>query len=49
MDILNRMGHCVRNSTVEELETELTFEDNKNSKETPLGMKTTPQFNTGIA
>ena len=49
VDILNRMGHCVRNFTVEELETELTFEDNKNSKETPLGMKTTPQFNTGIA
>ena len=49
MEILNRIEHCVSNSTVEELETELTFEANKNSKETPLGMKTTPEFNTGIA
>ena len=40
MEILHRMGHRVSNSTVEELETELTFEANKNSKETPLGMKT---------
>ena len=49
MEILNRKGHCVSNSTVEELETELTFEANKNSKETPLGMKTTPEFNIGVA
>ena len=48
MEILNRMGHCFSYSTVEELETELTFEANKNSKETPFGMKTTPEFNTGI-
>ena len=27
----------------------MAFEANKNSKETPLGMKTTPEFNTGIA
>ena len=47
MEILNRMGHCVSNSTVEP-KTELTFEANKNSKETPLGMETTPDFNTGI-
>ena len=47
LEILNRMVYCVNNSTVEELETELTY--NKNSKETPLGMKTTHEFNTGIA
>ena len=46
VEILNRMGHCVSYSTVEELETELIFEANKNSKETPFGMKTTPVFNT---
>ena len=46
---LNRMGYCVSYSSVEELEPELTFEANKNSKETPFGMKTTPEFNTGIA
>ena len=40
MEILNNMG---------QLETELTFEANKNNKETPFGMKTTPEFNTGIA
>ena len=49
MEILNRMGHCVSYSTVEELETELTFEANKNSKEIPFEMKTTNEFNTGIA
>ena len=49
VEILNRMGHCVSYSTVGELETELTFEANENSKETPFGMKTTPEFNTGIA
>ena len=48
VEILNRMGHCVGYSTVEELETELTFEVNKNNKETPFGMKTTPELNTGI-
>ena len=40
MEILNNMG---------QLETELTFEANKNNKETPFGMKTTPEVNTGIA
>ena len=49
VEILSRMGHCVSYSTVEELETELIFEAYKNSKETPFGMKTTPEFNTGIA
>ena len=32
VEILNRMGHCVNYSTVEELETELTFEANKTVK-----------------
>ena len=49
VEILNRMGHCVGYSTVAERETELTFEANKGSKETPFGMKTTSEFNTGIA
>ena len=48
VEILNRMGHFINYSTVEELETELTFEANKNCKETPFGMKATPGFNTGI-
>ena len=43
------MGHCVSYSIMEELETELTFEANKNSKETPFGIKTFPEFNTRIA
>ena len=43
------MGHCVSYSTVEELETELTFEANKNSKQTSLRMKTTSELNTGTA
>ena len=49
MEILNRMGHCVGYSTVEELETELTFEANKNSKQTSFRMKTTSELNTGTA
>ena len=49
VEILSRMGHCVGYSTVAKRETELTFEANKKSKETPFGMKTTPEFNTGIA
>ena len=49
VEILNRMGHCVSYSTAEELETQWTFEANKNSKEIPFGMKATPEFNTGIA
>ena len=32
VEILNRMGHCVNYSTVEELETELNFEANKTVK-----------------
>ena len=48
VEILNRMGHCINYSIVEELETELTFEANKNSKETPFAMKTPPGSNTGI-
>ena len=49
MEILNRMSHCVSCSTVEKFKTELTFETNKNSKETPFKMKTSSEFNTGIA
>ena len=42
------MGQCASYSAVEELETELTFEANKNSKQTLFGMKTTPEINTAI-
>ena len=43
VQILNRMGNCVSYSTVEELETELSFEA------TPFEMKTTPEFKAEIA
>ena len=46
MEIQNRMDHCVSYSTVEEPETELILEANKNSKDVPFGMKTTSEFNT---
>ena len=42
------MSHCGSNSTVEKLESKLNFEVKKNSKETSLGMKSTPEFNTLI-
>ena len=37
VDLLNRLGHCVSYSTIEEL-TELTFEATKEKRLTPNGM-----------
>ena len=47
VDLLNRLGHCVSYSTIEEL-TELTFEATK-EKLTPNGMSLNPANNIGVA
>ena len=35
VDLLNRLGHCASNSTIEELETKLTFEATKDRSSHP--------------
>ena len=47
VDLLNRLGHCVSYSTIEEL-TELTFEATK-EKLTSNGMSLNPANNIGVA
>ena len=49
VEILNRLGHCVSYSTVEELETELTFEAQVDARMTPYGMNLNPDLATGVA
>ena len=38
VEILNKLGHCVSYYTVEEIETKMTFEANKEGTLTPHGM-----------
>ena len=38
IDPINRLGHCASYSTIEELETELTFEVTREKRLTPNGM-----------
>ena len=49
IEILNRLGHCIRYSTIEELETELTLQLNDESQITPYGMKLLPYILLGVA
>ena len=49
VDLLNRLGYCVIYSTIEELETELTFEATKEKKKTLNGMSLNPANNIGLA
>ena len=49
VEILNRLGHCASYHTVEELETELTFEANKDQKTMPHGMIEDGDLGTGVA
>ena len=45
--ILNRYGYCVRYNTVEELETELTYEGQSKKLLTPYGISLDPKLATG--
>ena len=38
LELLNKMGHCASYHTVQELETELTFNANKSIRSTLFGM-----------
>ena len=49
IDMLNRLGHSVSYTTVEEIETELTFEANKEERITPDGMLLNANMATGVA
>ena len=43
------MGHCVSYHTVQEVETEMTFEANSRSTYTPFGMSLKQHCGTGVA
>ena len=49
IDILNRLGHSISYTTMEELETELTFAESNREQITPIGMNLTVSLATGIA
>ena len=49
IEILNKLGHCVSYHTVEEIDTEMTFEANKEGALTPHGMTFNPLLGTGLA
>ena len=47
--VLNRLSHIASPTTLEEVETELTFEATKNGLLTPNGMSLDPMYGTGVA
>ena len=49
VEIMNRLGHCISYHTIEEIETEATFESTKNNFFTSSGMKLDPKCGTGVA
>ena len=48
MEIMNRLGHSSSYHTIEEIETEMTFQATKNKRLTPFGMSLAPEFGTGV-
>ena len=42
--MMKKLGHCVSYHTVEEIETEMTFEATKDNQVTPHGMKLAPEW-----
>ena len=49
IQILNRFGHCASYSTIEEIETEMTFAANKDGHLLPYGMSTDSDLGTGVS
>ena len=49
VDLLNRFCHCVSYTTIEELETELTFEVTREKRLTPNGMSLNSANNISVA
>ena len=49
IEIVNRLGHCASYHTIQEIETETTFESAKQNLVTPNGMKLNPHCGTGVA
>ena len=48
IEIMNRLGHCASYHTIEEIQTEATFESAKRKLVTPLGMKLNPRCGTDV-
>ena len=48
VDLLNRLGHCASYSTIEDVETELTFEATKEKRLTLYGMSLNLANNIGV-
>lgn len=49
INILNRLGHSISYSTVEELETELTFGESNREQIPPTGWNLKPSLSTSVA
>ena len=49
IEMMNRYGHCVSYTTIEELETELAFSSHKKDQIAPSEMKTNSNLCTGLA
>ena len=49
VDLFNRLGHCASYSTIELLETELTFEATKEKILIPNGVSSNPASNIDVA
>lgn len=49
IEILNHLGYSIDYSTIEELETEMTFQSTKEMNSTPSGMALSPNMGTGVS
>ena len=49
IEIINRLGHCASYHTIEEVETEATFESTRGNLVAPLRVKLNPHCRTGVA
>ena len=49
IEVSDKVGHCASHHTVQELETEMTFEANKQGNVTLHGMVLDPSVGTGAA
>ena len=47
--MMNKLSSCVNYHTLEEIETELTYNASKNSNYTPYGMHLCPESDIGLA
>lgn len=48
IEMMNKLGHCASYNTLEEIETELTFEATSENTVTPNGMSLLSEYGTGV-